>query len=218
MPVEVIEHVWIEMRDGCRLSARLWLPEGRPAPAVLEYIPYRKRDGTRGRDEPMHGFFAENDYAAVRVDMRGTGESEGLMADEYLAQEQDDALELQLLDAPSDCPAVPARPAQSACVQSRTTSPLTVRWGGDELVLYPGEDGLLAHRGASYRVALFRNRQVAYVDPPCADYREHQRSLRIDRVEPPPVLPAPPAITTTVTASLTTTLPLTMPVPLPTIP
>ncbi len=94
MPVEVIEHVWIEMRDGCRLSARLWLPEGRPAPAVLEYIPYRKRDGTRGRDEPMHGFFAENDYAAVRVDMRGTGESEGLMADEYLAQEQDDALDV----------------------------------------------------------------------------------------------------------------------------
>lgn len=97
MKPEVIEHVWITMRDGCRLSARLWLPQGLTgpaAPAVLEYIPYRKRDGTRGRDEPMHGFFAENGFASIRVDMRGTGESEGLMADEYLTQEQEDALDV----------------------------------------------------------------------------------------------------------------------------
>ncbi|PVA07780.1 CocE/NonD family hydrolase [Thalassorhabdomicrobium marinisediminis] len=94
---EVLEHVWITLSDGCRLGARIWLPEGArdtPVPAVLEYIPYRKRDGTRTRDEPMHGYFAENGYASVRVDMRGTGESDGHMADEYLAQEQDDALEV----------------------------------------------------------------------------------------------------------------------------
>lgn len=97
MKSEVIEHVWIPMRDGCRLSARIWLSDGlagKPTPAVLEYIPYRKRDGTRGRDEPMHGFFAENGYASVRVDMRGSGESEGLMADEYMLQEQDDCLDV----------------------------------------------------------------------------------------------------------------------------
>lgn len=94
MHTEVIEQIWIEMPDGCRLGARLWLPEGaraHPVPAVLEYIPYRKRDGTRGRDEPMHGYFAQQGYAAIRVDMRGSGESEGHMADEYLQQEQDDA-------------------------------------------------------------------------------------------------------------------------------
>ncbi|MFD2173959.1 CocE/NonD family hydrolase [Rhodobacter lacus] len=94
MHTEVIEQIWIEMPDGCRLGARLWLPEGArslPVPAVLEYIPYRKRDGTRGRDEPMHGYFAQQGYAAIRVDMRGSGESEGHMADEYLQQEQDDA-------------------------------------------------------------------------------------------------------------------------------
>lgn len=94
---EVIEHVWIPMRDGCRLSARIWLPNelsSTVAPAVLELIPYRKRDGTRGRDEPMHSFFADNGYVAVRVDMRGSGESEGLMTDEYLAQEQEDALDV----------------------------------------------------------------------------------------------------------------------------
>ncbi|ALN74668.1 CocE/NonD family hydrolase [Aureimonas sp. AU20] len=97
MAVQTIEHLWIPLIDGTRLGARLWLPEGAeaaPVPAILEYIPYRKRDGTRGRDEPMHGYFAEHGYAALRVDMRGTGESDGLMEDEYLLQEQDDALEV----------------------------------------------------------------------------------------------------------------------------
>lgn len=97
MTVSVQENIWIPLADGTRLAARLWLPEGAetaPAPAVLEYIPYRKRDGTRGRDEPMHGWFAGQGYAAIRVDMRGTGESDGHMADEYLKQEQDDALEV----------------------------------------------------------------------------------------------------------------------------
>ncbi len=94
-PFAVIEHVWIAMPDGCRLSARLWLPDEtqqRPVPAILEYIPYRKRDGTRLRDEVIHGYFAQHGYAALRVDMRGSGESEGLLHDEYLPQEQDDAV------------------------------------------------------------------------------------------------------------------------------
>lgn len=97
MTIEMIEHVWIPLRDGTRLAARIFLPEGarsKPVPAVLEYIPYRKRDGTRGRDAPMHGYFAQHGYAAIRVDMRGTGDSDGHMADEYLPQEQDDALEV----------------------------------------------------------------------------------------------------------------------------
>lgn len=95
MTVTVTEHLWIPLADGTRLAARLWLPdEAAPVPAILEYIPYRKRDGTRGRDEPMHGYFATQGYAAIRVDMRGSGESDGLLDDEYLAQEQDDALEV----------------------------------------------------------------------------------------------------------------------------
>ncbi|HXH03648.1 MAG TPA: CocE/NonD family hydrolase, partial [Candidatus Competibacteraceae bacterium] len=95
--VRVIEHLWIPLSDGCRLAARLWLPEDaeqHPVPAILEYIPYRKRDGTRARDEPMHHWFAGHGYAAIRVDLRGSGESDGLLADEYLKQEQDDALEV----------------------------------------------------------------------------------------------------------------------------
>ncbi|ORC87078.1 putative dipeptidyl-peptidase [Trypanosoma theileri] len=93
--VKVIENDWIPLSDGTRLSCRLWLPlDGKPQPAILEYIPYRKRDGTRTRDEPMHGYFAGHGYACVRVDMRGSGESDGLLLDEYLLQEQEDALEV----------------------------------------------------------------------------------------------------------------------------
>jgi putative CocE/NonD family hydrolase len=95
--VRDIEHTVIAVRDGVKLAARLWLPHGaeaQPAPAILEYIPSRKRDGTRLRDEPMHRWFAGHGYAAVRVDLRGSGESEGLLLDEYSPQEQDDALDV----------------------------------------------------------------------------------------------------------------------------
>src|ERR1700684_469917 len=53
-PVRVIENEWIPMPDGARLAVRLWIPEGgdaHPVPVVLEYLPYRKRDGVRKRDE-----------------------------------------------------------------------------------------------------------------------------------------------------------------------
>ena len=95
--VRKIEHFWITLKDGCRLAARLWLPEDaeqKPVPAILEYIPYRKRDGTRGRDEPMHAYFAGHGYAAIRVDLRGSGESDDVLQDEYLQLELDDAVEV----------------------------------------------------------------------------------------------------------------------------
>ena len=92
-----IENVWITMSDGCRIAARIWLPAGaelEPVPAILEYIPYRKRDFMRARDEPIHRYFAQAGYAAVRVDLRGSGDSEGVLFDEYTQQELDDALEI----------------------------------------------------------------------------------------------------------------------------
>ncbi|MEM7122896.1 MAG: CocE/NonD family hydrolase [Pseudomonadota bacterium] len=94
--IKEIEHQWIPMGDGVRLSARIWLPddaETDPVPAILEYIPYRKRDGTRGWDDPRHAYWAGHGYASIRLDIRGTGESEGLITDEYTLQEQDDAVE-----------------------------------------------------------------------------------------------------------------------------
>jgi predicted acyl esterase len=95
--VREIENVFIELEDGCRLAARIWLPadaEVDPVPAILEYLPYRKRDGTSERDALTHPYVAGHGYACVRVDMRGNGESDGLMLDEYTEQEQDDALEV----------------------------------------------------------------------------------------------------------------------------
>lgn len=93
--VKIIENDWLTLSDGTKLSYRLWLPESEePLPTILEYLPYRKRDGTRGRDNPMHGYFSGHGYNVIRVDIRGTGESDGLLADEYLLQEQDDALEV----------------------------------------------------------------------------------------------------------------------------
>src|SRR5439155_372872 len=90
-PVTRIEHCWIPLPDGCRLAARVWLPEDAatfPVPAIVEYIPYRKRDFTRGRDEPMHHYFAGHGYAAVRVDVRGSGDSDGVLLDEVWLRHQ----------------------------------------------------------------------------------------------------------------------------------
>jgi predicted acyl esterase len=95
--VQVIEHNWIPARDGCRLSAKIWLPEDtatRPVPAILEYIPYRKRDYTAARDALMHPYFAGHGYASVRVDCRGSGDSEGVQKDEYLQIELDDGTDV----------------------------------------------------------------------------------------------------------------------------
>jgi putative CocE/NonD family hydrolase len=95
--IREIEHVWITMSDGVRLAARIWLPqtaEAEPVPGILEYIPYRKRDSTAYRDSIMHPYFAGHGYACVRVDLRGSGDSEGVLTDEYLHQEQQDGLEI----------------------------------------------------------------------------------------------------------------------------
>jgi predicted acyl esterase len=71
----------------------LWLPDSaEPVPALLEYLPYRKGDAFAARDNRHHAYFAEHGYAGVRVDLRGSGDSDGLLRDEYLPQEQDDAL------------------------------------------------------------------------------------------------------------------------------
>ena len=92
--VHEVENCWIELSDGCRLAARIWLPEGAetsPVPAIFEYIPYRKRDYTSMRDNQTHGYFAGHGYACLRVDFRGCGDSEGTHMEQFSKQEQDDA-------------------------------------------------------------------------------------------------------------------------------
>jgi uncharacterized protein len=95
-PHDVVEdeHVWIPTTDGTRLAARIWRPsesDDEPVPAILEFIPYRKRDLTAYRDSIHHPYMAGHGYACVRVDLRGSGDSEGVLTDEYLEQELRDA-------------------------------------------------------------------------------------------------------------------------------
>ncbi len=92
--IETIETEWIPLPDGTRLSARIWLPAGArdlPAPAVLEFLPYRRRDVTAPRDESTYPYFAQQGIAGVRVDLRGTGDSDGFFDDEYSETELADA-------------------------------------------------------------------------------------------------------------------------------
>ena len=87
---------WIPLSDGTRLSVRLWRDpaETAPQPAILEYLPYRKDDLYAVDDQAMIGYFAASGYVGVKVDIRGTGNSEGIHEDEYSEQETLDALEV----------------------------------------------------------------------------------------------------------------------------
>jgi putative CocE/NonD family hydrolase len=107
-PVARVDEVFIETRDGCRLSARVWLPAGvDPAvaadassdavaaperfPAVVEVLPYGVHRATADTDEATWPYLAGHGVACVRVDSRGAGNSEGVLDDEYSAQQQRDA-------------------------------------------------------------------------------------------------------------------------------
>jgi hypothetical protein len=92
--VKLVKNVMIPMRDGVRLAADLYMPASPAArrgwdtfSVVMEYIPYRKDEVNPLRSDfylylPSHG------YVVARVDIRGTGASEGINTDEYLLQEQ----------------------------------------------------------------------------------------------------------------------------------
>jgi len=93
--IEHVEHFEIPIDANHHLGARMWLPSSAqdvPVPALLEYIPYRKRDMTRARDALTHPYLAGHGYASVRVDMRGSGESTGILRDQYRPQELEDAV------------------------------------------------------------------------------------------------------------------------------
>ncbi len=118
--VTIIENRWIPMQDGTRLAARIFLPDSaheQPVPAILEYIPYRKRDYMRSRDTGIHSWFAGHGYASVRLDIRGSGESEGILTDEYLTRELEDG-----------CEALAWIASQPWC--NGTTGMIGISWGG----------------------------------------------------------------------------------------
>ncbi len=89
-----IKEVWIPMPDGVRLAASLFMPADRQAsakfPVLLEYLPYRK-DESRHHRFALFSYFVARGYVVARVDIRGSGTSEGkLIAYEYTDQEQED--------------------------------------------------------------------------------------------------------------------------------
>lgn len=119
-PIRVLEHEQIVLSDGTTLSALIWLPkdaEQRPVPGILEILPYRKRDGTAKRDARNHPYVAQHGYACIRVDQRGSGDSEGELVGEYLQQEQDDCIEIIQWTA-----------AQTWCTGS--VGMMGISWGG----------------------------------------------------------------------------------------
>jgi predicted acyl esterase len=90
-----LQEAWIPMPDGVRLAADLFLPRGGAPgerfPVLLEYLPYRKVED-RGRNHPLYAYFVRRGYAVARVDLRGTGSSEGTLVEyEYSDREQRDA-------------------------------------------------------------------------------------------------------------------------------
>ncbi|HJU52347.1 MAG TPA: CocE/NonD family hydrolase [Acidimicrobiia bacterium] len=83
------------MRDSVRIALTLYLPEGRgPFPAVVESLPYRKDDDCFTRDWQTYSYLTDAGIAGVRIDIRGTGASEGVIEDEYTAEEMADAVEV----------------------------------------------------------------------------------------------------------------------------
>ncbi len=93
--VETIDPLWIELKDGTHIATTLWRPKlATPVPVVVEMIPYRRRDGTVFRDLELHPYVAGHGIACCRVDLRGSGDSDGVLADEYLPREQEDACEI----------------------------------------------------------------------------------------------------------------------------
>ena len=91
-----MEHrrAWITTTDGTRLAARLWLPDERPAAAVLEALPYRMDDLTASYASEYERLCEEGGFAVCRLDIRGTGSSGGLATDEYTAEELADLCEV----------------------------------------------------------------------------------------------------------------------------
>ena len=94
--VERHDAVTVPLADGTRILATLWLPAdvGQPVPAVVEMVPYRRRDGTIFRDWAMQPYTAGHGFAYCRVDLRGSGDSDGILTDEYTEREQRDAEEI----------------------------------------------------------------------------------------------------------------------------
>ena len=81
-----IDHLAIPLASGLKLGARLWRPadaEQNPVPAIVDYHPYRSCDGSALADEAIYAPLAARGYVCVKLDVRGTGNSDGLHHDQF---------------------------------------------------------------------------------------------------------------------------------------
>ncbi|CAF4024723.1 unnamed protein product [Adineta steineri] len=83
------------MPDSVRLSATLTIPVAKHSnekfPVLLEYKPYRKDDNSFNADQSNIFYLARRGFIVAKVDIRGTGSSEGVLIErEYTTQELDD--------------------------------------------------------------------------------------------------------------------------------
>ncbi len=99
VPVEVVPYpkditftVSLPGKEPVTLTGHYWynadlLKKNQRCPAIVELNPYRCRDGTLYVDSKMFPWFAYNGYLCFRVDLQGSGSSEGALNDEYTEEE-----------------------------------------------------------------------------------------------------------------------------------
>lgn len=95
MPIDVssvvVDEITIVAVDGARLAATLYRPVGAgPFAALLEALPYRKDDITASYADSYLRYVADGGFAVLRLDLRGTGSSAGILTDEYTDDERAD--------------------------------------------------------------------------------------------------------------------------------
>ena len=142
-----VDEIFFQTRDGTKLSARLWLPDGVSlhacelrAPAVIEILPYGYATGTIDTDEATYPYLAGNGIACIRVDSRGSGNSEGILDDEYSPQQQRDA-----------CDACEWAAAQPWCTGA--VGMMGCSWGGFVALQVAALAGDTANAGAGLKEA-----------------------------------------------------------------
>lgn len=90
-----IERTGLSMADGTQMAVTFFKPAdasaSRKVPIVVAMLPYRKDDEFYAVDHGIYSYLAARGVAGARIDIRGTGGSDGRLVDrEYSDQELDD--------------------------------------------------------------------------------------------------------------------------------